>query len=487
MRIGYSENRTPYLEVLDEGRVEAIRQAAFQILEKTGARLMHAEARKILAAAGARVKGEIVKVPRHIVQAALVSAPKGFTVYNREGRPWMQVEPGRVYYGTSSGAPNTLDAETDELHPTTIRDIELGARVADALPNIDWVMPFGSVDAPGLTGDIHEFDAVVRNTLKPVVCCGYSGRGTELVIEMASAVAGGLDELRERPFLLTYPEPISPLVFPEMPVDRILTCAKYFIPQIPSGTTARGTQAPMTVAGAIALSVAESLFSITLAQLKSPGAPVLMAGNFGTPDMSRGTPTISPPERHLTTAAQAQVARSFGLPSWGLAGATESKLLDAQAGAEAALGLLGQTLGGVTIIHDVGYMDTCMICAADMLVLGDEIIGQVRRMMRGVPVNDYELAVDIIDQVGPGGNFVRLKHTADNCRRDYWKPTGVFYREPYGNWAAAGSKDTKQRVREKTLKIIAEHKTAALTAGQEAGLQEVKERALKELAQMRPY
>jgi trimethylamine--corrinoid protein Co-methyltransferase len=488
MRIGYSENRVPRVDVLDAERIEMIRQAAFRVLEETGAKLMHKEARDMLAAVGARVKGEIVKLPRYIVQAALATCPKGFTIYNREGKPWMNMSPGWVYYGTSTASPNTLDAETDLIHPTTVRDIEMGAKVADALPNIDWVMPFGSVvDVPGLTPDIYEFDAVVRNTSKPVVCCGYSGRGTELVFEMAASIAGSLDDLVERPFVIMYPEPISPLVFSRMVADRILACATLRQPQIPCGSTGRGTTAPMTMAGMLALSIAESLFAITLAQVKAPGTPIFMAGNVGNANLATATTAIIPPERTLAYMGQAQVAASFGLPTWGLAGATESKTLDAQAGAEAAISLLGQTLGGSTIIHDVGYLDSGMICSADMLVLGDELIGVIRRIMRGIPVNEYELALEVINSVGPGGNFTRLKHTAENCRKDYWKPTGVFYREPYGNWEKEGSLDTKQRVRQKTLKILAEHKTPQLPDNKLAALDTLKVRAIKELAEMRQY
>ena len=487
MRTGYCENRIPSVEILTGGQIEMIRQAAFRILEETGARVMHQEARSLLAAHGARVRDDLVKLPRYVVQAALASCPKGFTIYNREGRPWMNMSPGWVYYGTSTASPNTLDAETDEIHPTTARDLELGARVADALPNIDWVMPFGSVvDAPGLTPDVHEFDAVVRNTSKPMVCCGYSGRGTELVLEMAAAVAGGLDDLIERPFVIMYPEPISPLVFPAMVVDRLLACAALRQPQIPCGSTGRGTTAPMTMAGMLALSIAESLFAITLAQLKAPGTPVFMAGNVGNANLASATTAITPPERTLAYMGQAQVAASFGLPTWGLAGATEAKVMDAQAGAEAAFSLLGQTLGGSTIIHDVGYMDSGMICSADMLVLGDELIGWVRRVMKGIPVSEAELALEVIHAVGPGGNFARLKHTAVNCRKDYWTPTGVFYREPYGAWVRDGSLDAKQRARRKTLKILAEHKPAPLPDQRLAALEDVRVRALKELSALRP-
>lgn len=488
MRVGYSENKVPRVDVLDAERIEMVRQAAFRILEETGAKLMHEEARRMLAAAGARVKGEIVKLPRYIVQAALATCPKGFTIYNRDGKAWMNMSPGWVYYGTATASPNTLDAETDKIHPTSARDIELGAKVADALPNIDWVMPFGSiVDVPGLTPDIYEFDAVVRNTSKPVVCCGYSGRGTELVYEMAASIAGSLDDLVERPFVIMYPEPISPLVFSQMVVDRIFACAGLRQPQIPCGSTGRGTTAPMTMAGMLALSIAESLFAITLAQLKTPGAPVFMAGNVGNANLATATTAIIPPERTLAYMAQAQVAASFGLPTWGLAGATESKTIDAQAGAEAAFSLLGQTLGGSTIIHDVGYLDSGMICSADMLVLGDELIGFVRRIMRGIPVNEYELALEVINAVGPGGNFTRLKHTAENVRKDYWKPTGVFYREPYGNWEKEGSLDTKARVRKKTLKILSEHQPPPLPEAKLSALAEIKTRAIKELADMRQY
>ena len=483
MRIGAIENQVPFAQVLTSSQIEGIRDGAFRILEETGAKVMHDGALKMLASAGARVRGQMVKFPRYLVEDCLRRAPKGFMIFNREGQPWMNMTPGYVYYGTATASPTTLDAVTDELHETTVRDIERGALISDALPNIDWVMPFGSaVAVPGLTPDIYEFEAVVTNTSKPMVCCGYSGRGTELVFEMAATVAGGLDNLIERPFVIMYPEQISPLVFPDMVIDRMFVCADLYQPQIPGGSCCRGTTAPMTMAGLLAQSIAESLVAITLIQLRKPGAPVFMAGNVANNDLQTVTTAIAPPERSLATMAQAQVAASFGLPSWGLAGATEAKVMDAQAGAEAAFNLLAQTMGGSTIIHDVGYMDSGMICSADMLVLGDELIGWVRRMMRGVPVNDYELALDVVHEVGPGGNYARKKHTALNCRKDYWKPTGVFYRGPYGNWQRDGATDTKQRTRQKTLKILEEHKPLPLDGKKHAAMLEVKERALKELA-----
>ena len=190
----FSENRSVFFRVLSDDQIWEIKRAAFDILEKTGAKVLHEGARKMLKQAGAVVKGEIVKVPEHIVQECLRTAPKGFTIYDREGQRAMEVEGRKSYYGTSTASPRTKDALTGEIHDTRVIDIARGAHVADALPNIDWVMPMGSVqDVPPTVADLYEFEAVVTNTTKPTVFIGYTPRGVELTFEMAAEVAGGIE------------------------------------------------------------------------------------------------------------------------------------------------------------------------------------------------------------------------------------------------------------------------------------------------------
>ena len=183
----------------------------------------------------------MVKIPRYIVEECIRTAPKGFTIYDRAGNRALEVEGRKSYYGTSTASPNTRDIFTGEIRKTSVADIALGARVADALPNIDWVMPMGSSqDVSPFAADLYEFEAVVTNTTKPIVFIGYTPRGVELVYEMAAEVAGGLDRLQERPFLMLYPEPISPLVFPEDVVDRMFVAADLGMPQIPGYGRAAG-------------------------------------------------------------------------------------------------------------------------------------------------------------------------------------------------------------------------------------------------------
>ncbi|MCA9921894.1 MAG: trimethylamine methyltransferase family protein, partial [Anaerolineales bacterium] len=173
-------------------------------------------------------------------------------------------------------------------------------------------------------------------------------------------------------------------------------------------------------------------------------------------------------------------AQSFGLPSWGLAGATDSKRLDAQAGIESAFHILAQGLGGLNLIHDVGYMDSGMVCSAEMLVMGDEVVGMTKRFMRGIEVNAETLARDVIAQVGPGGHYLQEDHTYDHFRTELWRPT-LLTRRSHDDWEAMGAKDMEQRVQEKAQAIDADHQVKPLPDALLAKLDQLKQQGEKEL------
>ncbi len=472
---------TPRFNLLRRDQIHELVRAAFEIMGKVGFKVLHPGAREMLKKAGAVVKEDRVKVPEFIVTGCLSTAPKGWTLYNRNGERTLEVTGRNSYFGTSTASPNTKDALTGEYHPTTVADLARSARIADALENIDWVMPMGSCqDVPANAADLHEFHATATNTVKPIVFLNYTPRGTELVYEMAAEIAGGMDALREKPFLVLYPESISPMVFPEEVVARMFVAADLFMPQMMGPTIQPGATGPVTIAGGVAQALAESLMGLVICQLRRPGTPVGLGCNFGILDMRRGLMCISAPETSLGLALQAEVAQYFGLPTWGLAGSTDAKVLDAQAGAEAAFHLLAQSQAGLNLIHDVGYMDMGMACAVEMLVLGDEVIGMVKRFLRGVEISAETLAMEVIAKVGPGGNYLQEMHTCKNFRSELWQP-GVFTRESYGNWVGGGSKDTAQRVREKIVHILDTHQAPALPDKTAQALQGIITRGEKEL------
>lgn len=472
---------TPRFRMLTDDQIEKITYTAYRVLEKVGLKVLHPGARKMLESAGAVVKDESVKVPEFIVRECLAKAPKGWDIYDRNGKRAMVVAGRNSYYGTSTASPNTKDALTGEYHETRVEDVARAARVANALENIDWVMPMGSVqDVPAKAAELHEFFATVTNTVKPIVFLAYSPRGTELIFEMAAEVAGGEDALRDKPFIVLYPEPISPLVMPEDVAERILIGADKFLPQMMGPAIQPGGTGPVTMAGAVAQGIAESMFCVVLAQLRRPGCPVGLGCSYGILDMTQALMSIGAPEMSLALAAHAEVAQSLGLPTWGLAGATDSKSLDAQAGAEAAYHILAQGMAGLNLIHDVGYMDMSMACAVEQLVMGNDVVGMAKRFLRGMEVSEEQLALDVIAEVGPGGHFLQQRHTMQHFRNELWR-TDIFTRQAIETWKSAGAKDVETRVREKIVTLLETHHAPALPENIVSTLERIKTEGEEEL------
>ncbi|MEA3232158.1 MAG: trimethylamine methyltransferase family protein [Thermodesulfobacteriota bacterium] len=457
-----TEKRSVSMRILADDQIWEIRQAAFEIIEKVGFKCLHADARKMLARAGAIVNDDIVRLPRYIVEGCLLTTPQGWTIYDRKGHRAMEVEGRKSHYGTSTASPNTKDAMTGEYHDTRVEDIAIGAKVADALEHIDFVMPMGSAqDVPAHAADVHEFPAVVANTTKPIVFIGYTSLGCEYIYEMAAVIAGSMDRLQKNPFIIAYPEAIAPFVYPAEVINRIFIAADRRMPQLPGATVQAGATGPVTLAGVIAQMTAEALIHITMAQLRQPGCPVGMSGNVGILDMTTALMTIGAPENSLGIAAQAQVAQSFNLPTWGLAGGTDAKAMDAQAGLESAFSILSQGLAGLNLIHDVGYTASGMACSCEQLVMGNEIVGMTKRFIEGITVNAETIARDVIAAIGPGKHFIEHPHTFDHFRKEIWM-TKMFDRQPIESWQNAGKPSMEDRVREKIRTIIESHEPECL-------------------------
>ena len=480
---GAKEKQSVSFRVLSDDQIEEIKRAALDVMQQVGFKVYHAGAKKMLKQAGAVIRGDRVRVPEHVVNGCLATAPKGYTIYSRDGQRAMEVEGRKSYYGTSTASPNTQDALTGDIHPTLVKDIAVGAKVADAMDQIDWVMPMGSVqDVPPKSADLYEFEAVVTNTTKPVVFIGYTPQGVERVYEMASAVAGGLENLQQKPFLIFYPEPISPLVQPADVIDRLFVCADLNLPQMQGPSIQFGATAPVTLAGGVVQGTAEALMCVVLAQLRKPGCPCSLGCNFGVFDMTQGLLALAAPEVSLALAAQAEVAQSFGLPTWGLAGATGAKTLDAQAGAESAFGILAQGLGGLNLIHDVGYMDNGMVCSPAQLVLGNEVIGMARRFVEGITINRDTLARDIIENVGPGGHFLQESHTLSYFKQELWRPS-LMARMPRETWMEAGSQDLDGVIRNRLRNILAHHKVPPLPDKTLEAISAIRKKGEQEIAE----
>ncbi|MCK4602445.1 MAG: trimethylamine methyltransferase family protein, partial [Phycisphaerae bacterium] len=342
-----------------------------------------------------------------LVQEMLAKVPPRIAMGDRTGRRSMILESHRIYYGTGSDCPFIYDADTGERRKFTKKDIEDAARVVDACENMDFHMSLGLMsDVPTYSYDRHQAAAMLRNTTKPLVFTAMSQHGLSDILEMYYLLRGGRDAFEINPGFIVYLEPVTPLLHGKAVLEKLIFSAQRRIPAIYTPCPTLGGTAPVTLAGALALSVAEFLVGMVISQLTRPGAPLIMGGVISPMDMHTTVLTYGSPELHLMDAALTDIAHWMKVPMFSTAGCSDSKVLDQQAAAEAALSIMAAGLSGANLIHDVGYLESGLIGSHEMVVLSNELIGQVKHFLGGVQVNDETLALDVIKEVGPGGNFL---------------------------------------------------------------------------------
>ena len=454
--------RFPKLDILNPEQIRELHAATLEIIRQIGFKLEDNQARDLLLAAGAWEDGDRVKIPENMVLDALGSAPTRIPMHDRLGNLTMPLELGKVFFGTGSDTIYTRDIETGERRRATIQDVEDFARLCDALDQMDFVMSMSNpVDVHPDDQYIHSFVSMLRGTTKPNVYTAKDLKDMQDIYRIAAAVAGGEGNLREKPFFLQYSEPISPLFIIEESLQKLIFCAEKGVPAgyIPSPNPGGG--GPITLAGSIALGNAECLFGLIIAQLINPGTPFIYGMNTAALDMKTTIVSYGSPEWSLGMAAWTALAHFYGLPVWGYGGATDSKVVDAQAGIEGTFSIMSAFLSRNTLVHDVGYIEFGSTSSLEMVVIADEIIRMTRFLAGGLTVDANSLALEATKRVRPGGGYIADKHTLKNFRTAQWTPK-VIDRSYFDNWVEDGSRDMQARANQIAKEILADHQVPPL-------------------------
>lgn len=463
----------PRLTMLAREDCLRLHRASCQILRQTGVRVYCQAAIDLLREAGARVEDDLVKMPPSLVEAALASVPGEFSLYRRgSDQVALRLDGQGVYFGPGSDTLRYLDPRTGERRDFQIADIADCMRLCDALPEIGFVMSVGIPrDVPKDRYFRHQFATMLRNTTKPIVFVCDNLADIEAIAAMAAAVAGGMDRLSRHPNILLYSEPTTPLQHSLEATEKLLFCAEHAIPVTHSPAPMMGGTAPMTLAGAVALGNAEMLSSLVMHQLRNPGAPFLYGNGVHHLDMKEMISVYGAPEFQLARVLNAEMGRFYGLPVWGYAGHSDSKVVDSQAAADTQFAVQVALLVKTNLNHDVGYLESGLTGSPELMVLGNEIISMTRRFVEGVRLDDEALAVDVVHDVGPGGEFLSHEHTLAHWR-ELWLPQ-VFDRQRLEKWQAQGSQDVAARLREAAVALMDEHRVEPLPDSVEGEIEQV--------------
>jgi len=421
MALGTS--RKLFLDFLDAGQITKLHEASLHLLTESGMKVGGEKALKLFRDHGARVDGEMVRLSEKMVAEALASAPKEIKLYKRDGSPYLHITPDghEVFYGTHADQLELLDPATDQARPFLRADNKLMCQVASSLENISFVLSVGmSANVrPEVQTQVTFLDTL-RNFDKVINFSTNEIESLQECIDMAAVVAGGKKRLQEKPFIFNYCEPIPPRCHPLESCEKLRISAENRIPVVYMPYSMMGGTAPMSMAASLAQGNAEFLFGLTLAQLVSPGTPVIYGHMPSILDMKTTVGSYGAYEFHLLVGAAAELAAHYRLPFFGTAGCSDAKFLDEQGVAEITMELMSTALSKANLIHDVGIMDHCNSVSPEAVVLADDLIEGLKVFARGVTVDERTLDLGLIEKAGAGGSYVTTPHTAKNYRQVFY-------------------------------------------------------------------
>jgi len=456
------------LKVLSADDIAQIHEAVLAVMGDVGVRVEHKGALEIYRDSGCEVDFEkqVVRIPEQVLSKSLSTAPSEFTLHGKTPEYDVHVTLDDVYTIGGSSALSVLDLD-GVRRPATLQDLSDLTRLLDGLENLHimhaLVVP-QDIPQPGF--DRILWATVMKNTNRNYYSQGQWGVSIRDQIEMAKVIQGSEDEIRRHPLFTIVICMMSPLIHSTERVDELIESAGYGIPLYIEVDAMMGGTTPMTVAGTLVEECANVLTGICLAQFVNPGNPCIFAIASGLMNMANGNYCGAGPEVALLHAATAQMAHFYKLPFQGGTG-IDATLPDAQAGYERALQVLTDSLAGVNFVHlSIGMMEQMLLASYEQAVIDDEILGAAFRIVRGVEVNRETIGLDVIREVGIGGNYLAHEHTVTHLRPNVWFPK-ITNRDQWTPWMASGGKDMRQRANDRARQILAEHHPKPLTDDQE--------------------
>ena len=447
------------IQVLTEQELRSISEACFRLLENTGIIIHEPTLAARLADAGARLDpgSHRVRLPRTLVEWALRTAPREVTLCGRSPEVDIHLGGGGrddLYYLAGNAGDYVYDPERKEHRPALLKDLSIISRIVDALPGTNGlVTPVLPADIPIDTRAERICVEVFRNSRKHFISLCNGRRSARNVIEIASMIAGGLGALVKRPIVTVNVNPISPLILDRTQAENLIEFSQAGLPVTFGSAAMGGATSPVTLAGTLVIGMSESLAAVTCAQLVAEGSPVILKTATTCMDLPTGSYPAGAIERCLLGAADVQMIRHYGLPAGSVPGVSDSKVMDEQCGYEKAFGFLFLALACSNMVLGGGAFDSMFSMSFEQLLIDDEMIAMIRRLTRGIEVSDETIALELIDEKGPGGNFLDAAHTLAHMRNEVLVPK-LGKRISRGQWYAEGANDIARSATHRKEEIL---------------------------------
>jgi trimethylamine--corrinoid protein Co-methyltransferase len=461
----------PKLELLTYDVIARILDEAFQLMQKPGIKVQSAEAIDLLVKAGATADGEVVRIPEKIVRKALDTTPAEFKLYDRYGNPKVHYGGNSVQFDPGSSGVHILDPETLEHKTSYSEDLVRLVKVTEMLPQ--YAAQSTAIvcnEVPKAIGDLYRLYVVLWFSQKPIVTGSFSLSTLGAMIDMLAIFAGDRRALAEKPQAVFDVCPSPPLIWSDFGAGNLIELARANVPAELISMPLAGAAAPVTLLGSVVQHAAESLSGIAIHQLANPGAPVVWGGAPAIFDMRRGTTPMGAIETAMIDAAYAQVGKSLNLPTHAYLGASDAKVVDAQAGLESGMTALVGALAGINMISGAGMLDFLACQSPEKLVVDAEGIAMAQRLLAGIEVRTETLATAMFEGINFKGDFLKQKITRELFPKEQNLPSAVIDRDSIRGWQQAGSLDTFARAKIRTRELLAAYQRPHYAPEQENAL-----------------
>jgi len=462
-----------YAELLTEEQVQKVHDASLEILQEVGLKVRYEPARALFAKHGCHVDNEtqIVKFPRDVVEKYRTMTPSKFTFGARDPKFNKTIPDDSPVIVTASSAPDIIDPVTGKERRAESGDIARIAHLIQELPGYDmFSISTLAEDAPKDQFTISRLYPALKYCLKPIRTTTTDHKDTLAMMEMAYIVAGGKEAYKEHPFLTHHYCPtVSPLTMDVLSTENVMYFAAEGLPVYPTIVPNAGLTSPMSMAGSLVQGNAEYLATVVLMQMVKEGTPTIYATLATVVDMRSGAYTSGAIECGMMHMAFAQIARFYNVPCGGYIGLTNSKLNDAQAGYETGMSGIAGLVSGMDMFNIGGLIDALKTFDFAKAVIDDEIALMMKRVKRGISFTEDDLAVDLIKQIGPGGSFIKPKHTSARMKTEIVM-TKIADRDARTIWEKKGSIDTHTRAMNKVKDIMSSNTAPLISPDVDAKL-----------------
>ena len=451
--------------ILTKTQVEKVHEASLNILWKIGVDFGYPPAVEVLKKGGAKVDGERVFFPPKLVEEQIKKAPSQFTPYARNPDNNIIIGGHNMVFTPGYGAPFVTDIVNGRRR-ATLNDFENFVKLTGASVNQN-ILSGNVVEPNDISHEIRHaqmYYTSVKYSDKCFMGSAMGEQGAKDSVRMASILFGSEAQLAEKPRFISILGSLTPLKYDLRMLGALMEYARAGQPQLISSLSIAGATGPVTLAGNLALQNAEILAGIALAQLVREGTPVIFAGASSNAEMRSGALSIGSPEMAMNTAATAQMARYYKLPSRSGGAVCDAKVPDAQAAYESMMSLLMAQASGINfVLHTAGILDTYNCMSYEKFIVDDEMCGMVKRIKKGFKVNDNTLGLDVIKEVGPGGHFLDKDHTLEHFRGELYQPT-ISNRDDFDGWNAKGALHCMDAANKKYKEILESYVVPELPA-----------------------